>query len=237
MAKIDPPDGCHWQQEAYGTTKSCEVSHEHKEDSLAESNATRSLSDGGERMFLLTFVSGILIIGICLVLVCNGADPKLSLAVALGLVAGPSVLAASLWNWDFFFEHSLARTVVSRLGRTGARLFCFLCGVMLLGCAGWILSAGVQLKDSAREAQEIGAARPNAPSLKLPAPRERISETVTLVGCGIMFLGFVVFGVGQVWEGLAKSDDPKESTESQAQLTTLIGIAIAVIGFLLWWIL
>lgn len=49
----------------------------------------------------------------------------------VALCAALFVIAASLFNWDWFFNNSKARFFVDLFGRDGARVFCFLLGVML----------------------------------------------------------------------------------------------------------
>ncbi|WP_229684805.1 immunity 17 family protein, partial [Deinococcus roseus] len=50
----------------------------------------------------------------------------------LGILGGLFTLAASYYNWDWFFNNWRARPFVALVGRTGARIFYALIGVVLL---------------------------------------------------------------------------------------------------------
>ncbi|MCI4670442.1 MAG: immunity 17 family protein [Bacteroidia bacterium] len=58
----------------------------------------------------------------------------IDLLVAILLIAGGGFsLLASIFNWDFYFEHSRARFFVKIFTRAGARVFYALLGLLLLG--------------------------------------------------------------------------------------------------------
>lgn len=50
----------------------------------------------------------------------------------VALCAALFVIAASLFNWDWFFNNSKALFFVNTFGRNGARVFYCLLGVMLI---------------------------------------------------------------------------------------------------------
>ena len=49
--------------------------------------------------------------------------------------AGLFTLSASVFNWDWYFNHRKARFLVDLVGRNGARAFYGLIGVGILGAA------------------------------------------------------------------------------------------------------
>jgi small neutral amino acid transporter SnatA (MarC family) len=54
------------------------------------------------------------------------------LVLAIFILSGSVSLAASICNFDWFFQSRNSSTFVNRLGRTGARLFYGLIGIALI---------------------------------------------------------------------------------------------------------
>ena len=61
-------------------------------------------------------------------------DPSETLILVLFNALGAFSLVAAVINMDWFFETSAAMSFVSKLGRTGARIFYGLLGIGLLIC-------------------------------------------------------------------------------------------------------
>lgn len=63
------------------------------------------------------------------------------------VAAGLFSICGAAFDWDFFMNHRKARFLVSVLGRTGARVFYFLIGLVVT-ILGALIAAGI-LKDAA----------------------------------------------------------------------------------------
>ena len=51
------------------------------------------------------------------------------------VVAGALAILASAFNWDWFFKAQNTRLIVQNVGRTRARLFYALLGLLMIGAA------------------------------------------------------------------------------------------------------
>ena len=60
-------------------------------------------------------------------------------ALIISIAGGLFAILGSIFNWDFFFENRRAQLFMDLLGRTGARIFYVLLGLLLFFLAYKIL--------------------------------------------------------------------------------------------------
>src|SRR5262245_31562174 len=78
-------------------------------------------------------VIGLGIAAVWILLLLQGGLLIRSFAATVGVVGGPFAIAGAIFNWEWFFADEAARPLVDRYGRTGARLYYIVVGVVLAG--------------------------------------------------------------------------------------------------------
>lgn len=133
----------------------------------------RPAPSGLEMTFKMLVLAVLFLVAVGLTVMRIQAQSLTSLIGLWLVTAGTFAIAATLFEWSFFFQHRKARFMVSLLGQQGARVFYGLVGTICC-CVGFLdLAEVIQIADA--DDTPVGAPSVSdpagaAPSLQRPLP-------------------------------------------------------------------